>query len=349
MSSDAIEPTSADGAAHTPVDRSAPTVPAPRRRAAPVDDVPADGVIVAMPAYNEAGTVGEVVAAVRPHADLVLVVDDGSADDTAAEAERAGALVVSHPANRGYGGALKTIFTEAAARDAAHLVVIDADGQHTVADIPRLVAAQVETGANVVIGSRFVEGAATDAPLYRRLGLWVINALTNLSLGAYRPDQRLTDAQSGFRAYDAVVTRSLAAAETIGDCMAASLDILYHVHRHGHSVAEVGTTITYDVEHANSQNPLTQGFDLVSAIVATTVRDRPLFALGVPGAMATALGLAVPLLLVRPAGLLGGVGLAGVFWALAACGLGLCSLGLYRHLATRRERLGSPPYAVAED
>jgi hypothetical protein len=285
-----------------------------------------------MPAYNEGGTVGGVVTAVAPYADSVLVVDDGSRDDTALEADRAGAHVVHHSTNRGYGGALKTIFREAAARNADHLVVIDADGQHNPGDIPRLVAAQIETGANVVIGSRFTTGAATDAPLYRRFGLWVINGLTNLSLGAYRAADRLSDAQSGFRAYDTRATRSLAADETIGDCMAASLDILYHVHRNGYTTAEVGTTITYDVEHASTQNPITQGFDLVSAIFVTTVRDRPLFALGAPGVVVLLFGLLVPLFLLAP---IASVALLGAFSLLSLCGVGLCGVGLHRHLSTR--------------
>lgn len=316
---------------------------AARERSDSVTPARTADVMVAMPAYNEAGTVGEVVSAVLPYADIVLVLDDGSTDDTAAEARRADATVVSHPQNRGYGGALKSIFHEAATHAVDHLVIIDADGQHNPADIPRLVAAQRETGANVVIGSRFGADAATDAPLYRRFGLWVINGLTNLSLGAYRSDQRLTDAQSGFRVYDAAVTRSLAADDSIGDCMAASLDILYHVHRNGYRITEVGTTITYAVEHANSQNPLTQGFDLVSAILLTMLRDRPLFTLGVPGVVASTLGLVVPILLLLPAGS------TGAFSALTLCGLVLCVLGLHRHFATRRDRLGNAPYTVSED
>ncbi len=308
-----------------------------------------------MPAYNEGGTVGNVVGTVQPYADAVLVVDDGSHDDTTAEAARAGALVVTHPENRGYGGALKTIFREAAVYGAAHLVIIDADGQHNAADVPRLVAEQTESGANVVIGSRFTTDAATDAPLYRRFGLWVINTLTNLSLGAYRPADRLSDAQSGFRAYDRDVVRSLAADDTIGDCMAASLDILYHVYRNGYDVSEIGTTITYDVEHANSQSPLTQGFDLVSAILTTTARDRPLYALGVPGVVVSMVGLFAPFFLLAP---VVSVGLVGAFSVVTLCGVGLCVLALHRHRSVRQNlknqsRLGgtgtAPTHALSED
>lgn len=237
----------------------------------PVPPMPPHGVLVAMPAYNEASAIASVVEEAAALADIVLVVDDGSTDETVREAERAGAVVVRHPENRGYGAALKTIFTEATDRNVAHLVVIDADGQHTATDIPRLVAAQRETGDNVVIGSRFAEDARTDAPLYRRFGLGVINVLTNLSLGTVRADKRISDVQSGFRAYDSQVVASLAAAEEIGDRMGASLDILHHARKHGYRVGEIGTVISYDVDHTSSQHPLTHGLELVGTIARLTI------------------------------------------------------------------------------
>ena len=240
--------------------------------AAAATATPADAsVIVGIPAYNAAGTVGDVVSAALPHADLVLVVDDGSRDETAERAAAAGAEVVSHEENGGYGAALKTIFTEAAERGVDCLVVLDADGQHDTADIPRLVAARERAAADVVIASRFAEGGTTDAPLYRRFGLAVINLLTNVSLGTLRSG-RISDTQSGFRAYSARAVASLAEDDSIGDRMEASLDILYHVRGLGYDVTEVGTTITYDVEQASSDDPLSHGLELVSAILARTVR-----------------------------------------------------------------------------
>ncbi|MBV0923975.1 glycosyltransferase family 2 protein [Halomicroarcula limicola] len=260
------------------------------------DDGPA--VVVAIPAYNAAGSIGDVVERADAFADEVVVIDDGSRDETGTRAREAGATVVVHDRNRGYGGALKTAFREAAARDAAHLVVIDADGQHDPADIPLLVETQTRDDADVVIGSRYVGESHTQIPLVRSLGLALINNLTNVSLGNLRPSGWVRDTQSGYRAYSRRAVRSLAADPTIGDNMGASTDILYHAHRNRLSVAEVGTTISYDVENSSTQGSLSHGLDLVRNIMWTVEYGRPLLIVGVPGAITTLLGVSVTLLLV---------------------------------------------------
>jgi glycosyltransferase involved in cell wall biosynthesis len=114
--------------------------------------------LVGIPAYNEADSIGGVVSSALPHADDVLVVDDGSADATSKRARRAGATVVAHEDNRGYGAALATLFDRAHAMDVDHLVVLDGDGQHDADDIPKLIETQRHTGAEIVVASRFVLG-----------------------------------------------------------------------------------------------------------------------------------------------------------------------------------------------
>lgn len=255
-------------------------------------DHPAADVIVGIPAYNEAGTIADVIASVSEYAGTVLVVDDGSTDDTAAVAAAAGAVVVEHSTNLGYGAGLRTIFSEAARRNVDHLVVIDGDGQHDAADVPRLVEAQRSSGAEVVIGSRFGEGGQTDAPLYRRFGLFVINALTNVSIGTIG-SQRITDTQSGFRAYDRRAIESLAADQTIGAGMGASTDILYHAHRRQFSIHEIGTSISYAVENGSTQNPISHGLHLLNNILKTMKRDQPGTLLGVPGFVTALFGVSL--------------------------------------------------------
>jgi hypothetical protein len=254
---------------------------------------PEPRILVAIPAYNEAATIGDVVRAAREHATDVLVVDDGSDDETATRAAQAGAAVIQHQTNRGYGAALQTAFDEANRSDAAHLVIIDGDGQHETADIDRLVETQQESEAEVVIGSRLIDGARTDMPLYRRFGLAVVNWTTNISFGAIRSDERIVDTQSGFRAYSSDAIESLANADELGTSMGASTDIIHHAQAQGFSFEEVPTTIDYDVENGSSQHPLSHGFSLISNLLQAVEREHPVLFLGVPGFASSVLGLGV--------------------------------------------------------
>jgi hypothetical protein len=246
--------------------------------------------VCVVPAYNEASTIASVVLAATKHVDEVFVIDDGSDDDTVSRAKTAGATVIEHGENRGYGAALKTGFRVAAENGAKQLVVLDGDGQHDPDDIPELLAKQRQSGAEIVIGSRFLGDARTQMPAYRRVGLGTINVLTNLSLGVVRRESWVSDTQSGFRVYGERAIGTLANDDTIGDHMEASTDILYHAHHHDHEITEVGIEINYDVSEGNSHHPLVHGAVLLSNILRTIERERPITMLGLPGFALVALG-----------------------------------------------------------
>lgn len=248
-------------------------------------------IVVGIPAYNEGKTVADIVRDSLQYADAVFVVDDGSSDDTAAQARSAGAKVIQHLENRGYGASLKTVFEKAQQCQPDHLVILDGDGQHDPADIPKLVSEQHSTEAEIVIGSRFAEGSETEIPLYRRFGLMVVNLMTNLSMGVIRKRSRVGDTQSGFRTYSARAIKSLAGDNSIGNHMDASTDILYHAHQHNYSMREVGTTIDYSVEGASNHHPISHGFVLIQNILKTVERDRPMTSLGIPGFTSAFAGL----------------------------------------------------------
>ena len=249
-------------------------------------------VLVGIPAYNEAATIGTVVEAATAHADEVLVVDDGSTDQTASCARAAGATVVEHDRNRGYGCGLKTIFQEANRRDVDALVIIDGDDQHDVQDIPRMLEKQQESGAEIVIGNRFGETAGTKMPLYRRFGSGVITLLLNMSIGNFRSSSRIQDAQSGFRCYNATAVQTIADhPNMIDDGMSASTDILYYANTQGFTTEEVPTTITYDVSNAHTRHPVTHGINIVNRIFTTLEQNRPVTVLGIPGFCAALAGI----------------------------------------------------------
>lgn len=160
-------------------------------------------VIGVMPAYNEAERIGPAIRACLSYLDGLVVVDDGSADNTARVAREIGdskVHVLRHRINRDQGAALRT-GSEAALRLGAEIVVhIDADGQHDPAEIPVLIAPMAEGRADVVFGSRFMGAEPEGMPLVRRLVLRAGRTFNSLALGIPRT---VTDPQSGFRAYTA--------------------------------------------------------------------------------------------------------------------------------------------------
>ena len=151
--------------------------------------------IAAMPAYNEAHVIAEVIKGCKNYVDRVVVVDDGSTDNTVDIAESLGAYVVRHENNIGYGAALKNCFEAARHLGANAMVIIDSDGQHDPSEIPKLLE-PLKNGFDLVIGSRFVNGNGKNVPIYRKFGMKVLDVATYVAGGL-----NVTDSQSGFRAY----------------------------------------------------------------------------------------------------------------------------------------------------
>lgn len=150
-------------------------------------------IAAVIPAYNEASRIPAVVRDVLPFVDRVFVIDDGSADDTAATAAQAGAHVLRHPINCGAGAATMTGLTAARNGGYEAAITIDADGQHDASDIPRLLQ-EIRNGADLVIANRF--GSKSNIPLVRRIANAVGNGITFLVTGIYLPDT-----QCGFKAF----------------------------------------------------------------------------------------------------------------------------------------------------
>ncbi|MDI6740479.1 MAG: glycosyltransferase family 2 protein [Candidatus Edwardsbacteria bacterium] len=158
-------------------------------------------IVVIVPARNESANIAAVLADLRGAAKScdILVVDDGSSDDTVlqAKADRH-ANVISLPFNLGIGGAVQTGFLYARRKGYDLAVQCDGDGQHIAGEIPKLLAPLLEDKADVVIGSRFLDpGNSYSAPLLRRCGMLVFEAVNSLLIG-----RRITDNTSGFRAYN---------------------------------------------------------------------------------------------------------------------------------------------------
>jgi len=194
------------------------------------------GVYIVVPAYNEGSAVYDVVRELRSQYPNVVVVDDGSRDTTSAEARRGGAIVLRHVLNRGQGAALQTGIAFSVKHGANVVVTFDADGQHRVEDVDRLVDALEQENADIAIGSRFLE-LRSNVPALRRLMLRIATRFMRMTSGV-----ALTDAHNGLRA----MRRS--AAERIHltiDGMAHASEIVDQIYRLRLRVTEVPVVIHY--------------------------------------------------------------------------------------------------------
>jgi glycosyltransferase involved in cell wall biosynthesis len=230
-------------------------------------------VLVIMPAWNESGSVAETIAEVRqtnPGID-VLVVDDGSVDDTAAKAGAAGALVCRLPFNLGVGGAMRTGYRYAMRHGYDVAVQIDADGQHDPRFLPVLLEKLAE--ADVVIGARFArEGDRYQASFPRRTAMRVLAIVLSRMAGT-----RLTDVTSGFRLANRRALAVFAAhypAEYLGD----TVESLVIAMRSGIRVTQVPVDMRVRQAGQPSATPLKAALYLARVVIALTLalmRKRP--------------------------------------------------------------------------
>ena len=233
-----------------------------------------------LPAYNEEISIGSVVLRTKQYADRVVVVDDGSSDHTAEVAALAGAEVLRHKVNQGKGAALRTGF--ATLNGDSVIVTIDTDGQHDPADIPRLVAPILSGEADMVNGSRYINGNKKDTPLYRRLGQVILDKATNLDSGL-----SVTDSQSGFRAFD---PRSKGAFRFKQNGLAIESEMLADAARAGLRVREVEIGVRYDVD-GSSEHPVAHGVRVLLKVLHDMELRRPLYYFTAPGMLMAGAGI----------------------------------------------------------
>lgn len=238
--------------------------------------------IAAMPAYNEAKSIHNIIVDCKKHVDTVLVIDDGSSDNTAEVAESAGAYVVQHPKNMGYGAAIKSCFETARNLNAKRMVIIDSDGQHDPAEIPKLLK-PLERGVDVVLGSRFIDGTSDGIPAYRKVGMKVLDLATNTVGG-----MNVTDSQCGFRAYGKKAIQNI---RINSDSMSAGSEILMEIADNNLRYEEVQVNCSYDVEDSSTQNPVSHGVGVLIAILKDMEFRRPLYYFTLPGAIMAGTGL----------------------------------------------------------
>jgi glycosyltransferase involved in cell wall biosynthesis len=226
-------------------------------------DLPKALTVALIPAYNEEKTVAGVVREAKKYVDVVIVVDDGSSDRTAEAAEEAGAVVVRHPYNMGYGAAVRTLMRAALSTGAQYAVLLDADGQHDPADIPKFLE-KLKEGADVVIGNRF---KTSKVPTYRVVGIQIIRLVLRL-FGV-----KIGDSENGFRAFNRRALEVLVK-ELEETWMGISSQTVYIASRRKLRIEEVPTTVRYK-EGTSSESPVAHGLSVLWTIIWTWLTEKP--------------------------------------------------------------------------
>ena len=239
-------------------------------------------IIVGIPAFNEEKNIAVLIIQLKKVADKIIVCNDGSTDLTSKIAEELGATVINHEKNLGYGAAIRSIFLKSRDLNGDILVTFDADGQHRVEDINKVISPIINEESDLVIGSRFLDENEKEVPQYRKVGIKIITKITNATI-----KKQLTDSQSGFRAYSKKVLDELNPSE-LG--MGISTEILIKASAKNFRISEVPIKITYN-DDTSTHNPISHGSSVLLSTIKFTSIEHPLKFYGIPSAILFAIGL----------------------------------------------------------
>ena len=237
-------------------------------------------ITIGIPAYNEEKNIASIITKLKKITDSIIVCDDGSSDMTSDISKNLGAIVITHKKNMGYGVAINSIFQKAKELNVDLLVTFDADGQHRVEDIEKVVEPIKNNTADLVIGSRFLD-KKSNVPNYRKIGIKVITKITNASI-----KKKLTDSQSGFRAYNKQVLSQISPSD-IG--MGISTEILIKSSSKGLRIMEVPVTILYSGD-TSTHNPVSHGTSVLLSTIKFTSIEHPLKFYGIPSVIFLIIG-----------------------------------------------------------
>src|SRR5256885_15600072 len=232
-------------------------------------------VLQTIPASTEGTTIGSVVLRTKQYAEEVVVIDDGSRDDTAEIAALAGAHVIQHARNLGKGTAIRTAWLFARERHPEALVLLDGDHQHNPKDIPRIVEPILAGKADVVLGVRWRK--PSGMPSDRRTGKRALDYATATAT----KNGLLTDSQCGFRVFS---SRALSLIEPTDNGLSIESQMLLEAQERNLRIQEVNIAARYDIE-GSTLSPGRHGTTVLGRIVTLVSEKRPLFFFGVSGSV----------------------------------------------------------------
>jgi glycosyltransferase involved in cell wall biosynthesis len=238
-------------------------------------------IVIGIPAYNEEKNIAAILVKLKKISQDIIVCDDGSNDLTADIGVEMGAIVIQHKRNLGYGAGIRSIFLKAKEISADVLVTFDADGQHKVEDINSVLKPIIKNEADIVIGSRFLSNE-TKIPKYRKIGIKTITSITNSSIG-----EKLSDSQSGFRAYNKKTLEKVNPSES---GMGVSTEILIKASKEKLKIVETPIVVSYEGD-TSTHNPVSHGVSVILSTMKFTSIERPLTFYGIPGIILFSIGL----------------------------------------------------------
>jgi len=239
-------------------------------------------IAIGLPAYNEEKNIASIITKLEKITDTVIVCNDGSSDLTGEIASKMGAIVINHERNMGYGAAIRSLFLKSKELDVDALVTFDADGQHNVLDIEKVIAPISEKKADLVIGSRFLDNSQDNIPSYRKTGIQIITKLTNTSL-----NEKIKDSQSGFRAYSKEVISKITPSD---HGMGVSSEVLIKASNNNFRIAEVPIKISYEGD-TSTHHPVSHGMSVTLSTLKFISIEHPLKFYGIPGTGFLIIGL----------------------------------------------------------
>jgi glycosyltransferase involved in cell wall biosynthesis len=239
-------------------------------------------IVIGIPAFNEEKNIATIIVKLLKITDKIIVCNDGSTDHTSEIAEKLGAIVVNHTKNLGYGAAIRSIFLKAKELNPDILVTFDADGQHRIEDIKTVTDPIIKNESDIVIGSRFLNEKAGDVPAYRKIGIKTITKMTNVAT-----KKKITDSQSGFRAYNKKSIQELLPSD-FG--MGVSTEILIKADKKDLRIMEVPIKILYNGD-TSTHNPIGHGASVILSTMKFVSIEHPLKSYGLTGLVFMAIGL----------------------------------------------------------
>lgn len=290
-------------------------------------------VVVGIPAYNEEKNIASIIIKLKTITDKIIVCNDGSTDLTGVIAEKMGAIIVNHTKNLGYGASIRSIFSKVRELGADVLITFDADGQHRVEDIYAVLEPIIKNEADLVIGSRFLNKDSKNVPRYRKTGIRTITSLANTAI-----ETKITDSQSGFRAYTKRVLNEIVPSEY---GMGVSTEILIKASKKGFKIKEVPITILYQ-GNTSTHNPVSHGFSVILSTMKFISIERPLKFYGIPGLCFLAIGLSFIIWTIQAftesGRIITNISLIGIGTTLVGVMLTMTSIMLYSLVNVVRER-----------